>query len=202
MQLGIMHGISRFVTKKKAIRTRLPEKTIGGKGPLPHGQRDRAVAPGFLDASQQLSKPFVREPGVLSPLKNKRAESQSVAVLTAVQDLFGGKPVTFSLRITGPYAAVAAVLPADVGNFNKSANINSIAEMLLSSGSGTTEQLLTHDVRLIVRKRLRNLAAYGRIRRILKSGLGQKGSLHLRSLRRNGTGKGRGSTRIYEGGKH
>ena len=100
--------------EKKTICPGLSEKTIGGKRPFPDGQRHGAVRPGRLDASQKIREPFIREPGILSSLKNKRTESQPVAMLAAFQDLFGRKPVAFSQGIAGPYAAIAAVLTADI----------------------------------------------------------------------------------------
>ena len=73
--------------------------------------------------------------------------------------------------------------------------------MFLSSAPGALEQNVAHIPCLVGRKRVFLSLSRGRRHAFRQSGLLQKGGFHSRRFGRNGTGKGLGSTRIYEGRK-
>ena len=82
MKVSVMSFLRRLMAKKITVCSSPSKPAITVKGALPHGQGKGAVRVSLLYETNQLCKPLIRKPGVLSPLKNEGAKSQSPAIFT------------------------------------------------------------------------------------------------------------------------
>ena len=64
---------------------------------------------------------------VFASLENEGLKTESVSCVAAVENLFGGQPVSFSLAVGTSDAAVKTVVAAVVGELYKAAKIDVVA---------------------------------------------------------------------------
>ena len=75
MQLAVVVGVVGFVAQQVAVGTCAEEAFVGFGGFFSQRQRDGCIGEGVTDVGHQLFHTFVGQIGVLTALKDKRAES-------------------------------------------------------------------------------------------------------------------------------
>ena len=120
MQLGIVGGVGRLVAKQVAVSTSLAKATETLLASFAEREGDGAVRIEPFDFRNPVAEHLVGKPDIFSALKDEGAESQLVARMATVEDLFLGQPVALCLLIATD-SAVKAVVAAVVRNLDEAA---------------------------------------------------------------------------------
>ena len=142
MKPAVEPGIRRLMAQQIPVRPRLPESPVGFLFLLPDGEGHGAVREFFLDAGYEMTDLIIVIEGVLSALQHKGPKVQIVSHPAAGKNLLLRQPVTVAGTVASPKAAVIAVIPAVIGEFDESPEIHLISEVLLLPYSGLLCQIL------------------------------------------------------------
>ena len=148
----------------RLVRGLMPEKISVSSGveellvalllKLAHGQSDRAVRVFLLYIAYDRDYQFIRIERILAALHHKGSETKLIADVAAGQDLLFAEAVTLAVCVAAAYAAVIAVVPADVGDLDEASKINILAvirftylaglfgDILVKTGSVTKQDSL------------------------------------------------------------
>src|SRR5699024_7323468 len=113
----VMFFIGSFMAEKIPVRPCFFKGFIAFSFFFSNGQGNGTVRKFFPDLIHQFCDPLVIVIGILPSLEYKGAESQTVSRPAAFQDLSLGKPVSGSLFVAFPDAAVVTVISAVIGKF-------------------------------------------------------------------------------------
>ena len=142
VELLVVAGGGRLVAEQVPVGPGLFQQAVALLAALPHGKGDGAVRPALLDGPDHGAQALVGEPGVLSALEHKGAESQPIARLAAGEDLLLAQAVALGLGVAPADAAVVAVVFAEVGKLNQPPDEHLAAIESLGLGLGLLPQEL------------------------------------------------------------
>ena len=129
METAVVRRVCGLVAQQIAVCAGTEKRRIAGFFPLTNGKGDGAVRKAFPYLRDNLTYTLFREICVLAALQNKRPESQRIALCTAGEDILPAQPIPLYLSVAPADAAVIAVVPAAITDFNQSTDINLVSKM-------------------------------------------------------------------------
>ena len=148
MQLFIMGFVGGLVAEQIAVGSGIEHGLVICPGVFTQRQGNGAVRVAGLDLPDQLAD-LINRYNAFPALQHKGAKAKVPAFLTALQDLFPGKLVAVTVCVGLSDAAVDAVIPAVVSDFNESADIDIGAVDLFFVRQGVTLRQKVDEVKKV-----------------------------------------------------
>ena len=126
VQHGVMGGVCRLMAQQVAVRAGIKPELVDRSLAFPQREGDGAVRPVGLDGPYPLRDLVRGEAGVLSPLEHEGAKAPLIPPGAAVQDGVPLQAVAAHRGIAPANAAVEAVILADVGAFDETADVDGV----------------------------------------------------------------------------
>ena len=119
MQFPVMFPVCRFMSEQIPVCPCIKKASVGFLLTFPYGKGDCTVGISRMNLRHDGNNPIIRVISILSALKNKSAETESVPFFTALKDLFFREPVPLCTLIGSAYPAIITIIPAAACKLNQ-----------------------------------------------------------------------------------